>query len=117
MRQAERGDVPRADLVERWKRDYAALGGAEDFLRIAGRSRRRVGRIDGMLPMDLQGCEDVERVADRLSGVPVLRGTRVQVDSIIMNYEAGLSAEEIADLFQLRAEQVQAVIEYAHLIL
>jgi hypothetical protein len=35
--------------------------------------------------MDWSGCDEVEQVEGRLSGVPVLKGTRVQADFVLDN--------------------------------
>jgi len=35
--------------------------------------------------MDWSGCGEVEQVAGKLSGVPVLKGTRVQADLVLDN--------------------------------
>jgi uncharacterized protein (DUF433 family) len=44
---------------------------------------------------------EVQQVASKLSGVPVLKGTRDQDDLIFDNYQVGLSADEIADVYDL----------------
>lgn len=44
---------------------------------------------------------------------PVLRGTRMPVDDILNNYEAGVEPNEIAQLFELPLEQVRQVLAYA----
>jgi uncharacterized protein (DUF433 family) len=62
--------------------------------------------------LDWSGCDEVERVEGKLSGVPVLKDTRVQADLVLDNYQAGLSAEEIADIYRLKLQQVKAVIDY-----
>jgi len=46
-------------------------------------------------------------------GRPVLRGTRMPADDIVDNYEAGVEAQEIAQLFELPLEQVLQVIAHA----
>ncbi len=61
---------------------------------------------------DWSGCDEVEQVEGKLSGVPVLKDTRMQADLVADNYQAGLPAEEIADLYHLKLEQVKAVIDY-----
>jgi uncharacterized protein (DUF433 family) len=68
---------------------------------------------EGDTGRDWLGCDEVEQVPGKVSGVPILKGTRVQADAIVENYQSGLSAPEIADLFDLRPEQVEAVIDYA----
>jgi uncharacterized protein (DUF433 family) len=64
------------------------------------------------LDVDWSGCEEVEQVPGKVSGVPILRGTRVQADAIVEIYEVGLGAAEIAVTFDLDVAQVQAVIDY-----
>jgi uncharacterized protein (DUF433 family) len=46
-------------------------------------------------------------------GRPALRGTRMPVDDIVDNYEAGVEPLEIARLFELPLEQVLQVLTYA----
>jgi uncharacterized protein (DUF433 family) len=62
--------------------------------------------------MDWSGCDEVERVEGKLSGVRVLKDTRMQADLVLDNYHAGLSAEEIAEVYLLDPRQVKAVIDY-----
>jgi uncharacterized protein (DUF433 family) len=37
----------------------------------------------------------------------------MQVDLVLDNYQAGLSVEEIADIYDLPTHQVKAVIDYS----
>ncbi len=62
---------------------------------------------------DWSGCDEVEQVEGRLSGVPVLKDTRMQADLVADNYQAGLSVEEIADVYDLDPRQVKVVIDYS----
>jgi len=41
--------------------------------------------------MTWEGCEAVERVPGKMSGEPVIKGTRVLADTIISNFESGSS--------------------------
>jgi len=66
-----------------------------------------------MRQVDWSGCEAVESVPERLSGVPVLKGTRLQAQAVIENHVDGMSPAEIAAMFQVREDQVRAVVEYA----
>lgn len=45
--------------------------------------------------MDWSHCSDVESRPDVVSGAWVVRGTRVQADSVVEHAEGGFSAEEI----------------------
>jgi uncharacterized protein (DUF433 family) len=69
----------------------------------------------GTLIMDWSGCPLVETRPDVQRGRPVVRGTRVTVkDSIIGNWEAGVDAAEIAELFPaVTVEQIGEILSYA----
>jgi len=47
--------------------------------------------------VDWTGCPLVEVNPRKVSGVPILKGTRVQADAIVENYEDGSPIEEISD--------------------
>jgi uncharacterized protein (DUF433 family) len=52
--------------------------------------------------IDWSNCTDVEAVPGRCSGAWVVKDSRVIVESCILgNAEAGCSAEEIADMFEV----------------
>lgn len=42
-------------------------------------------------------CPAAESVADRMSGVPVVKGTRMPADDVVENYGSGSPVEEIAE--------------------
>jgi len=63
--------------------------------------------------MDWSGCDIVEAVPGKVSGVPILKGTRVPADAVIENYESGESVDEIAFNFDLKPEDVRKVLTYA----
>jgi uncharacterized protein (DUF433 family) len=63
--------------------------------------------------VDWSDCPIVEIVPGKMSGVPMLKGTRVQVDSIVENFESGSPVQEIADNFDLKPEDIRAVLAYA----
>jgi uncharacterized protein (DUF433 family) len=48
-----------------------------------------------------------------MSGVPVVIHSRVQADGVLENFDGGVSAEEIADLFDLEERSVRGVLEFA----
>jgi uncharacterized protein (DUF433 family) len=62
--------------------------------------------------MDWSGCEVVETVPGKVSGVPILKGTRVPADAVIENYENGESVEEIAYNFDLEPGDIRKVLAY-----
>ena len=43
----------------------------------------------------------------------MLKGTRLQADSVVENARDGMSAAEIADMFEVPEDRVRAAIEYA----
>jgi uncharacterized protein (DUF433 family) len=48
-----------------------------------------------MIAADWTGCAEVERVEEKMSGEPVIKGTRVLAQTIVDNYAAGDSIDEI----------------------
>ena len=63
--------------------------------------------------MDWSGCEFVETIPGKVSGVPLLRGTRVPADQVVENYESGESVEDIAYNFDLKLEDIRGVLAFA----
>jgi uncharacterized protein (DUF433 family) len=63
--------------------------------------------------VDWSGCPIVEVVPGKVSGVPIIRGSRVPADQVIENYDAGESPEDIAYNFDLNPEDIRAVLAYA----
>jgi uncharacterized protein (DUF433 family) len=63
--------------------------------------------------MDWLGCEVVEVVPGKVSGVPVIRGSRVPADQVLENHEAGESVEDIAYNFDLNPDDIRAVLAFA----
>ena len=63
--------------------------------------------------LDWSQCSAVESVPGRLSGAWVFRDTRMPVSSIFENLEYGSSIDEIVEQYNVTAEQIQAVLEFA----
>jgi uncharacterized protein (DUF433 family) len=63
--------------------------------------------------MDWSNCPLVEMKPNVQRGRPVLKGTRMPVDDIIENWEAGVDESDIAADFRLPISQVKAVLSYA----
>lgn len=66
-----------------------------------------------MTPIDWSKCPLVEIDPSRLSGRPVLKGTRMPVEDIIANYEYGVSISEISAQFQVSAHVIRELLTYA----
>jgi uncharacterized protein (DUF433 family) len=63
--------------------------------------------------IDWSGCELVEVVPGKVSGAPLLKGTRLPADTVLENADGGVSAAEIAEVFDAPEEQVRAIVDYA----
>ena len=63
--------------------------------------------------IDWTDCPLVEINPRKVSGTPILKGTRVPADAIMENYADGLPAEEIAEVFELPVESVRALLAFA----
>ena len=63
--------------------------------------------------IDWSDCPLVERVPGKVSGVPILKHSRVQADSIVENYESGSPVEEISENFAIPEDTIRAVLIYA----
>ncbi|WP_217897064.1 DUF433 domain-containing protein [Granulicella rosea] len=70
------------------------------------------GEID-MAALDWSQCPAVESVPGKLSGAWVFRGTRMPVETVFLNLEAGMSVEEITEVFDVTADEVRAVLQFA----
>ena len=65
--------------------------------------------------IDWMACELIESVPGKVSGRPIVRGTRILPDGIVNSYEMGESIEEIReDWPSLSAAQIHRLIEFAH---
>ena len=63
--------------------------------------------------IDWSQCPAVESVPGKLSGAWVLKGTRMPVSLIFENLEAGMSVNEITEVFDVTEEEVKAVVHFA----
>lgn len=67
-----------------------------------------------MAPLDWSECPAVESVSEKMSGVWVLKGTRMPASVIFENLEAGASIDDIMKWYDgLDRNQVGAVIDFA----
>jgi len=59
-------------------------------------------------------CELIESVPGKVSGRPVVRGTRIMPDAIVGSYELGETIEELREGFPSLSEgQIRRLIEFA----
>ena len=65
--------------------------------------------------IDWTACELIEQVPGKVSGRPIVRGTRIMPDGIVNSYDMGGSIDEIReDWPSLSVAQIKRLIEYAH---
>ena len=70
--------------------------------------------IDATSDIDWMACELIEQIPGKVSGRPVVRGTRIMPEGIVNSYELGESIEEISqDWPSLTEEQIKRLIEFA----
>ncbi len=59
-------------------------------------------------------CELIEQVPGKVSGRPIVRGTRILPDAIVGSYELGETMNELHDGFpSLSLDQIERLIEFA----
>jgi uncharacterized protein (DUF433 family) len=65
------------------------------------------------IEIDWMQCELIERIPGKVSGRPIVRGTRILPDGILNSYELGDSVEEIHEGFpSLSIAQIKRLIEF-----
>ena len=67
------------------------------------------------IEIDWTECELIERVPGKVSGRPVVRGTRIMPGPIVNSYDLGDSVDDIHEGFPtLSVSQIWRLIEFAH---
>ena len=68
-----------------------------------------MARIDTTVEIDWTRCELIERVPGKVSGRPIVRGTRILPDAIVNSYHAGGSLDDIHEDYPgLSTAQIRA---------
>jgi uncharacterized protein (DUF433 family) len=62
--------------------------------------------------VDWSDCPIVETNPRKVSGAPILKGTRVQADSILENYEGGSPVEEISENFGIPETTIRELLGF-----
>jgi len=75
--------------------------------------RYDVTRTRLMASLDWSQCPAVESVPGKVSGAWVFKGTRMPVQTVFVNLEAGMSIDEITEVFDVTPEEVRAVLHFA----
>ncbi len=63
--------------------------------------------------IDWTHCSLVEVNPRKVSGVPILKGTRVQADSVVENFAHGSSVEEISENFDIPESCIRGLLQFA----
>jgi uncharacterized protein (DUF433 family) len=71
--------------------------------------------MDMEAEMDWSNCDLVERVPGKVSGQPVVKGTRILADQIVEEDALGSPLEEIAENYpSLPIEKIRKLLAFAH---
>lgn len=74
-----------------------------------------MAKLDTHAAIDWTGCELIEQIPGKVSGRPIVRGTRIMPDGIVNSFDMGDSIEDIhEDWPSLSAAQINRLIEFAH---
>lgn len=65
--------------------------------------------------IDRTDCPDIEWIAGKVSGQPIVKGTRILADGVLVNAESGISPEELANEHfpSLGVERARRIIAFA----
>jgi uncharacterized protein (DUF433 family) len=67
--------------------------------------------------IDSTACELIERVPGKVSGRPVVRGTRIMPDAIVGSYDLGETIDELREGSPtLSADQMKRLIDFAKVV-
>jgi uncharacterized protein (DUF433 family) len=74
-----------------------------------------MAKLDTASDIDWMACELIEQVPGKVSGRPVVRGTRIMPDPIVNSYDLGDSIDEIHEGFPtVSVAQIKRLIDFAH---
>jgi uncharacterized protein (DUF433 family) len=74
-----------------------------------------MAKLDTQANIDWTACELIEQIPGKVSGRPIVRGTRIMPDGIVNSYDMGESIEDIReDWPSLSTAQIRRLIEFAH---
>ena len=65
--------------------------------------------------MDWMRCPEIEAVPGEMGGKPVVKGTRIEPESLVTDYELGSPVEEIHENFPTApVETIRKLLAFAH---
>jgi uncharacterized protein (DUF433 family) len=100
-----------ADRIDRRGVESLAESTPRDHLGMNRKQRIELRDSD----IDWMACELIEAVPGKVSGRPIVRGTRIMPDAIVDSYDLGETIEELVEGFPaLTVSQIKRLIEFAH---
>lgn len=70
---------------------------------------------DAVMDIDWLACELIEQIPGKVSGRPIVRGTRILPDAVVNSYDSGVTIEEIHEDYPgLTISQIHQLVEFAH---
>ena len=74
-----------------------------------------MANVQTEVEVDWTACELIDSVPGKVSGRPVVRGTRILPDAIVGSYDLGETIDELREGFPtLSVSQIKRLIEFAH---
>jgi uncharacterized protein (DUF433 family) len=74
-----------------------------------------MANVETDLEIDWMACELIEKIPGKVSGRPIVRGTRILPDAIVDSYDLGETIDELREGFpSLSVSQIKRLIEFAH---
>ena len=65
--------------------------------------------------MEWTDCDLIETIPGKMGGNPVIKGTRIEPDTVVTDFELGSTVEEIHENFPtLPVDTISKVIAFAH---
>ena len=75
----------------------------------------KLKNVDTDSDIDWMACELIEQIPGKVSGRPIVRGTRILPDAIVDSYDLGETIDELREGFpSLSVAQIKRLIEFAH---
>ena len=74
-----------------------------------------MAKLDTHASIDWTACELIEQIPGKVSGRPIVRGTRIMPEGIVNSFDMGDSIDDIhEDWPSLSITQIKRLIEFAH---